>query len=150
MQSNADSVQQYITEQPIEKQEKLKLLRDTIRCHIPEGFQEEMSYGMIGYVVPHTIYPAGYHCDPKLPLPFISLAAQKNFYGFYHMGIYADDNLLTWFQEEYAKRIPTKLDMGKSCVRIRKVTPEVVTLLGELCEKISVEQWIEAYETSRK
>jgi hypothetical protein len=109
-----------------------------------------MNYGMIGYVIPHTLYPAGYHCDPKLPLPFMALAAQKNSINFYHMGLYADLGLLEWFQKEYAKVVSNKLDMGKSCIRFKNYAQIPYILLGELVEKISVAQWIQVYETSLK
>jgi hypothetical protein len=103
MTSNAESVQQYLEELPEDRKQPMKLLRQTILDNIPEGFSEEMSYGMIGYVVPHSLYPAGYHCDPKLPLPFINIASQKNSINLYHSGIYLDSKLLEWFQAEYPK-----------------------------------------------
>ena len=118
-------------------------LRAIVQAHLPKGFEETMSYGMIGYVVPHSLYAAGYHCDPKLPLPFLSIASQKNFIAVYHMGIYANPELHEWFVGEYPKHVKTKLDMGKSCIRFKK--PELLpfSLIGELCEKMTVEQWIE-------
>lgn len=125
-------------------------LRAIVQAHLPKGFEETMSYGMIGYVVPHSLYAAGYHCDPKLPLPFLSIASQKNFIAVYHMGIYANPELHEWFVGEYPKHVKTKLDMGKSCIRFKN--PELLpfSLIGELCEKMSVEQWIETYETQYK
>jgi len=125
-------------------------LRATVIQNLPKGFEEQLSYGMIGYVVPHSLYPAGYHCDTKLPLPFISLASQKNFIGFYHMGIYADADLYAWFQEEYAKRVPTKLDMGKSCIRLKKVDQIPYELFGELVKKMKPKDWISLYEKNIK
>lgn len=111
---NAESVEEYIDQLPEDRKEAITRLRDEIKANIPEGFEECISYGMIGYVVPHSIYPDGYHCDPKLPLPFMNLASQKNHIAVYHSGVYADDSLLNWFTEEYKKQIPTKLDMGKA------------------------------------
>ncbi len=150
MQSDVETVDQYIEELETDRKDGIIALRETILKHIPEGFHEEMSYGMVGYVVPHSLYPPGYHCDPALPLPFAGFASQKKHYSFYHMGIYADTKLLNWFQEEYGKRIPTKLNMSKSCIRISKMTPEILELLGELIEKITVEDWITLYEKSFK
>jgi hypothetical protein len=109
-----------------------------------------MSYGMIGYVVPHSIYPAGYHCDTKLPLPFLNLASQKSHIAVYHMGIYADPELLNWFQSAYAAEVKGKLDMGKSCIRFKK--PELIPygLFAELASKMSVQDWISLYEKNYK
>ena len=107
-----------------------------------------MSYGMLGWVVPHSLYPAGYHCSPELPLPFLNLASQKNFIALYHMGIYADDKLLAWFQEAYAQAIPTKLDMGKSCIRFKRMDRIPFDLIGELASKMSPSDWIGMYEKS--
>ena len=123
-----------------------KKLYDTINAHIPKGFVEQMSYGMIGWVVPHSIYSKGYHCSPELPLPFLSIASQKNFLAVYHMGIYADETLLNWFVEEYPKHCKRKLDMGKSCIRFKKMEEIPFELIGELCEKMTVQQWIDLYE----
>lgn len=125
-------------------------LRKIIKKNLPKGFEEQLSYGMIGYVVPHSLYPAGYHCDTKLPLPFMNLASQKNFIGLYHMGIYADSKLYDWWVEEYGKRVPLKLDMGKSCVRLKKMDQIPFDLVGELCQKMTVEDWIGLYETNVK
>lgn len=130
-------------------------LRKVILKSLPKGFSETISYGMIGYVVPHTLYPAGYHCDPKLPLPFLAIAAQKDFVAVYHMGIYADPKLLLWFTGEYARRkksapgIPA-LDMGKSCIRFKKPDAIPLDLIGELAGKTSVKQWISLYEKTLK
>ena len=125
-------------------------LRKVIIQNLPKGFEETISYGMLGYVVPHSIYPAGYHCDTKLPLPFLSIASQKNFIAVYHMGIYADQKLLNWFVEEYPKHSKTKLDMGKSCIRFKKMDQVPVELIGELASKMSVEDWIGIYERAFK
>ena len=109
-----------------------------------------MGYGMAGYVVPHSKYPAGYHCDPKLPLPFIGFASQKNFIAIYHMGIYADPKLLKWFTEAHAKASPKNLDMGKSCLRYKKAEDIPYELIGELVSKITPDEWIEMYERNFK
>jgi hypothetical protein len=120
MTSTAKSVSDYILQLPEERKVAMEQLRKTIQSNLPKGFEETISYGMIGYMVPNALYPAGYHCDSKLPLPFLSIASQKNFIAVYHMGMYADPELLDWFQTEYAQRVKGKLDMGKSCVRFKK------------------------------
>jgi len=150
MQSKATIVDQYIAEAPEERQEALQKLRTTILTHLPEGFEEAISYGMVGYVVPHSLYPAGYHCSPELPLPFISFASQKNSINFYHMGIYTDETLYHWFLAEYAKFSKKKLDIGKSCIRFKKTEDIPFDLIGELVAKISVQDWILTYEKQLK
>lgn len=147
---NANSPDEYMALLPVERQDAIGKLRNVILQNIPSGFEEVMSYGMIGYVVPKTVYPSGYHCDPKLPLPFISIASQKNFVAFYHMGIYADENLLKWFTDEYPKHCKNKLDMGKSCIRFKKMNDIPYELLGELSGKMTAEKWIEIYEREIK
>jgi hypothetical protein len=119
MQSQAKTVDQYVAELPPERQAVVEELRQTFKRQLPKGFEEVMSYGMIGWVVPHKLYPAGYHCDPKLPLPFLAVASQKNFISVYHMGLYVDPAKLDWFKQAHAKASPKKLDMGKSCVRYK-------------------------------
>lgn len=148
MQSKAATIEQYLSELPEERQAPMEKLRQTILDNLPAGFTEGMGYGMIGYVVPFTKYPGGYHCDPKLPLPFASIASQKNNIALYHMGVYANPELLKWFTEEYPKHSKTKLDMGKSCIRFKKVDQIPYELIGELMSKISVDEWIETYETN--
>ncbi len=150
MQSKALTVEEYIKEAPVDRQAALEQLRKTIKKNIPKGFKEAMGYGMVGLVVPHATYPAGYHCDPKLPLPFMGFASQKNFIALYHMGIYADPTLLNWFVEAYAERVKGKPDMGKSCIRFKKPEQIPFDLIGELCTKMTVDQWISLYETSFK
>lgn len=150
MQSKATTPADYIASLPQERKEAMIQLRKTILQNLPEGFKEEMSYGGLGYVVPHSVYPAGYHCDTKLPLPFIGLASQKNFIGFYHMGLYADKRLYDWFVKEYPKYVKTKLDMGKSCVRFKKAGNIPFDLIGELVTKMTPQQWIKVYETQLK
>jgi uncharacterized protein YdhG (YjbR/CyaY superfamily) len=146
MTSQATTPEQYINELPADRKEAITQLRNTILKNLPKGFKETMSYGMLGYVVPHEIYPAGYHCDPKLPLPFANIASQKNFIAFYHMGVYAMPELLKWFTTEYAKQSPAKLDMGKSCIRFKKPEHIPYNLIGELIKKVSVKDWIKIYE----
>jgi hypothetical protein len=146
MTSKATSVDQYINEAPEDRRVALQHLRTIILENLPEGFQEEISYGMIGYVVPHSIYPKGYHCTPELPLPFMSFASQKNSINFYHMGIYAKPELYNWFVAEYPKHSKQKLDIGKSCLRIKKPENIPFELIGELAKKMSVSEWIETYE----
>ena len=150
MQSSATTVSDYVASLPQERKEVIEKLRKAINDNLPEGFQECMNYGMIGYVVPHSLYPAGYHCTPELPLPFAGLASQKNFIAFYHMGIYANPELLSWFQAEYSKYCKRKLDMGKSCIRFKWLDDVPYNLIGELMKKISPKQRIVLYETHYK
>ena len=125
-------------------------LQKIIKKNLPKGFSEEMNYGMLGYVVPHKLYPAGYHCDPKLPLPFLAIASQKNFIAIYHMGIYADPKLHDWFTNAYAELNIGKLDMGKSCIRFKNPAKIPFDLIGELVSKMSPQQWIAMYESNYK
>ncbi|MCL9807310.1 DUF1801 domain-containing protein [Flavobacterium amniphilum] len=148
MQSKATTVAEYLNEIPEERKEGFNKLRNVILENLPEGFQESMGYGMMGYSVPHSIYPKGYHCDPKMPLPFAGMASQKNFIAFYHMGIYADPELLDWFTSEFPKYSKKKLDMGKSCVRFKKPEDIPFELIGELMQKTSVNDWIQLYESA--
>lgn len=150
MQSSALSVEDYLTEIPEERKPYVNKLRETISKNIPDGFVEQMSYGMIGFVVPHTIYPDGYHCSPKLPLPFVNIASQKNFISLYHMGLYADKELLNWFATEYPKYSSQKLDMGKGCIRFKKLDQIPYDLIAQLMQKITVQDWISSYEFNFK
>lgn len=146
----ANTPEEYIAQLAEDRQSALAKLRSVILQNIPEGFKETMNYGMIGYVVPHTLYPAGYHVNPKLPLPFINIASQKGFVAFYHLGIYADPDLLAWFTNEYRNHTSTKLDMGKSCIRFKKIDQIPYELLGQLSRKMSAQQWINLYESNKK
>ncbi len=150
MQIEANSPEQYLERIPEDRKQAMNKLRQTILANIPEDFKEEMSYGMIGYVVPHSVYPPGYHCDTKLPLPFINIASQKNFIAFYHMGIYAVRELLNWFTTEYPKYSKLKLDMGKSCIRFKNPEQIPFELIAELVQKMSAKEWIEIYESNIK
>ena len=147
MQSSAISIEAYLEEIPNERKEAFTKLRQTILANIPKGIVEQMSYGMIGYVVPHSIYPDGYHCEPKLPLPFINIASQKNFIALYHMGIYANPELLNWFVSEFPKHSKQKLDMGKSCIRFKKMDQIPFELIAALLQKMPIEEWITCYES---
>ncbi len=150
MQSKAETVKEYLESVPEERQKQFKKLRNIIKKNLPKGFKETMSYGMIGYVVPHKIYPDGYHCKPELPLPFVNLASQKNFVAVYHSGIYADPKLMKWFTTEFPKHSDRKLDMGKSCVRFKKIDEIPMELIGELMTKMTVDEWIAVYEKNVK
>jgi len=146
MQSKAATVEQYMAELPADRQKAMTELRKVIKKNLPKGFKEVMGYGMIGYVIPHSKYPAGYHCDPKQPLPFMNLASQKNFIALYHMGLYLDTTLHKWFTNEYAKAGVGKLDMGKSCIRFKNADKIPYQLIGELSSKLTPDEWIAGYE----
>lgn len=146
MQSKATDVINYIQELPEDRRLAVEKLRKVILTNLPAGLKEEMNYGMIGYIVRHSIYPLGYHCDPSKPLPFLNIASQKNFIGFYHMGIYANTKLKNWFISEFTKLNLGKLDMGKSCIRFKNLNKIPYDLLGQLITKMTVQEWISIYE----
>lgn len=146
MQIPSDSVQDYLLKVPEERKVAFTKLYTTISENLPKGFQDQISYGMIGWCVPLETFPAGYHCAPGTPLPFINIASQKNFFALYHMGIYANQNLLDWFVSEYPKHSKRKLDMGKSCIRFKKPDEIPYDLIAELCRKITPEEWISNYQ----
>ena len=150
MQSKAVTVDDYLAELPEDRKKAILALRKEVKKNLSKGFKEQMNYGMIGYVIPHSVYPDGYHCNPKDPLPFMNIASQKNFIAVYHMGIYADKRLLDWFTAEYAKLGIGKLDMGKSCIRFKKPENIPVKLIGALAKKMSSGQWIALYEANIK
>ena len=150
MQSKAASPRQYLQELPKDRKELIEKLRQQILNNLPRGMEEQMSYGMLGYVIPHSVYPDGYHCDTSLPLPFMNLASQKNFIGVYSMVIYSKKEIYDWFTTQYAKRCKYKLDMGKSCIRLKKMNDIPFELIGELTAKISTQEWIEIYENTIK
>ncbi len=141
-----ETVAAYIDALPADRKAVVERIRTTIKKALPKGFKEIICYNMIGYVVPHSLYPAGYHCKPEQALPFLNLASQKNFIALYHMGMYADNNLLNWFVSEYPKHSKAKLDMGKSCIRFKKMDDIPYTLIGELAGKLTPQQWIDLYE----
>lgn len=147
---SVSSIDEYIQAVPGERREAFYRLRAVINDNLPRGFEECMSYNMPSWAVPHSLYPAGYHCKPEEPLPFLSVGNQKNYIGFYHHGMYARPDLLEWFQTEWQKLDIGKLDMGKSCVRLKKMNAIPYDLLGELCRQITPQEWIAVYEKRKK
>jgi len=150
MKIEAENPEMYVSKLPEERRVPISELRRVILNNLPEGFAETMQYDMISYVIPHSLYPAGYHCDPKQALPFMSIASQKNFIAVYHMGVYSIEKLLNWFTSEYPKHCTSKLDMGKSCVRFKKMDQIPYKLIGELASKMKAEEWIGFYESNIK
>ncbi len=150
MKASGNSVEEILKNVPEDRAEAFNNLHTIIVQNLPKGFEAAISYGGLGYVVPHRVYPAGYHCKPTEPLPFAGLASQKNSINFYHMGIYSDPELLDWFVAEYPKHSKQKLDMGKSCIRFKKFDQIPVELIGELMQKMTVKQWIDLYESKLK
>jgi uncharacterized protein YdhG (YjbR/CyaY superfamily) len=150
MKYEASTPEEYISQIPEDRQPVVKKIRTIIKENLPEGFEEGITYNMLGYYVPHSIYPDGYHCDPKQPLPFMNVASQKNSVNLYHSGIYANPEIHGWFVNEYPKHSKRKLDMGKSCIRFKKMDDIPYELIAELCTKITVEDWINTYETNVK
>ena len=146
MKIEANNANEYIEQLPEDRKPVMKNLREVILDNLSAGFVETMSYGMIGYVVPHSIYPQGYHCNPELPLPFMNIASQKNYIAVYHMGMYSDKKLYNWFADEFSKRTNSKPDMGKSCIRFKKFDKIPYELIGELTGKISLEEWKSTYQ----
>ncbi len=147
MQSKAKTVAQYLSALPKDRREALLAVRSTILKNLPKGYAEGMQYGMIGYFVPHSVYPAGYHCDPKQPLPFAGLASQKNHMAIYLMCVYSDPELEAWFRESWAKT-GKKLDMGKSCVRFKKLDDVALNVIGQVIRRVPVKKFIEFYESA--
>lgn len=150
MTSSATTAEEYLRIQPDDRRKTLEKIRTVIAENLPKGFEAGVGYGMLSYHIPHSLYPDGYHCNPKLPLPFINLASQKNFIALYHMRLYANKELLDWFVSEYPNHSKRKLDMGKSCVRFKSVDYIPYNLIGELVSKMSVKKWIHIYENSIK
>ena len=150
MKVKASTIGEYLENIPIERKAVMQKLIAIINKNLPKGFTEQLNYGMPSWVVPHSIYADGYHCTPELPLPFLSIASQKNFIGLYHMGIYADTNLLDWFVKEYPKHAKKKLDMGKSCIRFKNIDDIPFDLITELCSKMNPKDWIKLYEKNLK
>lgn len=150
MKYEAATPEEYIAQLPEDRKEVVEKLRTIIKQNLPEGFEEGINYKMLGYYVPHSIYPNGYHCDPKLPLPFMNVASQKNSVNVYHSGIYAIPEIHDWFVAEYPKHAKRKLDMGKSCIRFKKMDDIPYELIAELCKKITVDDWIKTYEKNIK
>ena len=150
MQYKANTPEEYIAQIPEERKEPIKKLQKVIKENLPKGFEETIQYGMIGYVVPHSIYQDGYHCTPNTLLPFMSIASQKNFIAVYSSGLYAKKELMDWFVGEYPKHCKRKLDMGKSCIRFKKIEEIPYELIAELASKMSVKEWISIYESAIK
>ncbi|QVY64531.1 DUF1801 domain-containing protein [Polaribacter sp. Q13] len=150
MQYKATSAEDYIDQVPEERKSALHKLRKIIKENLPNGFEEGIQYGMIGFYVPHKLYPDGYHCTPKEPLPFMSFASQKNSINLYHSGIYAIPEIKDWFVNEYPKHCKRTLDMRTSCIRFKKIEEIPFELIAELCKKITVDEWIAVYETNIK
>lgn len=148
MKANGKTVHEILINVPADRAEAFNQLHEVILKNLPKGFEAGISYGGLGYVVPHTIYPAGYHCKPSEPLPFAGIASQKNSINFYHMGIYTDPKLLKWFVSEFPKHSKQKLDMGKSCIRFKKFDDIPFKLIGELMKKMSTKDWIAKYEAA--
>lgn len=141
-----ETVEEYINELEGDRKIAIIKLRKVVLENLPEGFEETISYKMLGYVVPHSVYPAGYHCNTKLPLPFINIASQKGHIAIYHMGVYANTGLMDWFTNEYPKYSSKKINMGKSCIRFKKTEDIPYQLIGELVSKMTVEEWVDLYE----
>ncbi len=150
MKIEANSPEDYINKLPEDRKIAISKLRNIILKNMPKGLEEGISYNTIGFYVPHSIYPKGYHCDTSLPLPFINLASQKNFIALYHSGIYAKKELYDWFVKEYPKHCKYKIDMGKSCIRFKKTNDIPYDLIKELLNKMSTEEWIDIYEKKIK
>ena len=144
MQSKAATVEQYLKELPAERRQAINEVRAVILKNLDKNYEEGMQYGMIGYFVPHKLYPAGYHCDPKQPLPFACLASQKNYMSLYMMSEYrpGDD----WFKKAWEKT-GKKLDMGKSCIRFKRVEDLALNVIGEAIRRMPAKKWIEVYES---
>ncbi|WP_242157062.1 DUF1801 domain-containing protein [Aestuariivivens sediminis] len=150
MKYEASTPEEYIDKIPEDRREAMRKLRKVILKNLPKGFEEGINYNMIGYFVPHSVYPKGYHCNPKLPLPFLNIASQKNGITLYHMALYARADLRSWFVNTYKKMASHNVDMGKGCIRFKKVEAIPLDLIGELVRKISVEEWVSYYEMSIK
>ena len=150
MKVKANSISEYLENIPAERKAVMQALINTINNNLPKGFTEQLNYGMPSWVVPHSLYPDGYHCSPELPLPFMSVASQKNFIALYHMGIYANPELMEWFVAEYPKHCKRKLDMGKSCIRFKKIEEIPFELIAELSTKMTPKDWIKLYEEKFK
>lgn len=149
VQSRAATVREYLAELPDDRREAIEAVRAVILKNLPKGYEEVMSYGMIGYVVPHSLYPPGYHCDPSLPLPFAGLASQKNYMAVYLMSNYGDKSNEGWFVKEY-KATGKKLDMGKCCIRFKKLDDLPLDVIGKAIARVPVKKWIAIYEQSRE
>ncbi|MCC6866895.1 MAG: DUF1801 domain-containing protein [Ignavibacteria bacterium] len=146
MKAQGKTVKEILANVPPERYESFNKLHNVIVKNLPKGFEPAISYGGLGYVIPHKLYPAGYHCKPAEPLPFAGISSQKDSINFYHMGIYAEPKLYKWFTTEFPKHTKQKLDIGKSCVRFKKIDDIPYKLIGELMKKLSAKEWIEIYK----
>ena len=144
------TIEEYVSNLPKERISIIQRIISEIRRYLPKEFHEQINYGMPSWVVPHSIYPDGYHCSPEIPLPFLGISSRKKFIALYHMGIYADSTLMNWFVNEYPVHCKYKLDMGKSCIRFKKLEDIPFQLIGELCTKITLKEWIAIYEKNIK
>lgn len=149
MQSKATTIEQYLSELPEERRAAIATVRHVILKNLGKDYEEGMQYGMIGYYVPHRIYPAGYHTDPKQPLPFASLASQKDYMSLYMMTVYGEGAEETWFRDEWAKTGKT-LEMGKSCIRFKRLEDLALNVIGEAIRRVPVKRFIEHYESVHK
>ncbi|HNV53175.1 MAG TPA: DUF1801 domain-containing protein [Tenuifilaceae bacterium] len=149
MKITAETPEEYLSKISDEQRETVQKLREVVKDNLPKGFEETINYGMIGFIVPYSLYPKGYDCKPKQPLPFINIAAQKNHIALYHIGLYASPDLLNWFTTEFPKHSQNKLDMGKGCVRFKNNQEIPYELIGQLTQKVSVNDWIKTYENLR-
>jgi hypothetical protein len=145
MQSSAKNVQEYMKELPADRRAAINAVRDVILSNLPEGYEERISYGMIGYVVPHSIYPKGYRCNPKLPLPFVNLASQKNHMALHLMCCYGDPKLKASFEKAW-KDAGKKFDMGGGCVRFKKLEDVPLEVIGQLVARLPVDVYIRRIE----
>ncbi len=145
VQSKATSVKDYLAELPEDRRAAIQAVRDVILKNLDKDFEEGMQYGMIGYYVPHSVYPPGYHCDPRQPLGFAHLASQKNYMALYLMCLYGDPNVLKWFEAEW-KKTGKKLDMGKSCVRFKKLDDLALGVIGEAIRQVTARKYIDICE----
>jgi len=150
MQVEAATPDEYILKIPTERQAVMQQLRKVVKANLSAEVEECINYGMIGYVIPHSVYPTGYHVNPKLPLPFMHIASQKNFIALYHSGVYMNEELMQWFVAEYPKYCKTKLDMGKSCIRFKKIDQIPFELIGELTQRMTGKEFITIYESNLK
>lgn len=146
--SKAKTVKEYLSSLPADRRAALSAVRAVIRKNLDKGYKEGLQYGAIGYYVPHSVYPAGYHCDPKQPLPFVGLGSQKNHMSFGIMTLYLDPEADAWFRREWAKT-GKKLDMGKVCIRFRKLEDLPLELIGRAIARVPVADCVALYEAAR-
>ena len=149
MPSQAEPVENYLAELPEDRRQTLEAVREAVLKNLPKGYAEGMQYGMIGYFVPHEVYPPGYHTDPKQPLPFAGLAARKNYVAIYLMSVYGDPEQEAWFREAWAET-GKKLDMGKSCVKFKTIEDVPLKVIGQAIKRVPVKKYVDNYEATIK